>query len=417
MKVLVIGSGGREHALCWKLKQSPLVSELYCAPGNPGIAEHAKCIPIQVDDIAALLKYAQENKVDFTVVGPELALSLGVVDSFEAAGLVIFGPSKAAAQLESSKGFTKDLLSSIRVPTAAYKRCNSLEQAAAFVESASLPLVLKADGLAAGKGVFICRNRAEVQHGLSVIYSDLKNSEVVIEEFLEGVEASLIVATNGDQIVAMATSHDYKRLQDNDQGPNTGGMGSISPTHRLSLQQEQYCIENIIRPVLVEMRRRGAPFKGFLYAGLMIGASGQINVLEFNTRMGDPECQSILRRLDSDLCQLLFSLSKPNSKLEALNWSKKVSGTVVLASAGYPITSSKGDEINGLNLVSAIEGIEIFHAGTKLSEQGRIVTNGGRVLNVTAVADDMQQLRTKLYRAVDMIQFRAMQLRRDIGLN
>jgi phosphoribosylamine---glycine ligase len=417
MKLLVVGQGGREHALCWKLSQSPQVSKLYCAPGNPGIGRIAENVAIAVDDLEALVEFARSKAIDLTVVGPEYPLSLGLVDCFAAAGLRIFGPSRKAAQLESSKDFAKRVMNSAKVPTARHCTFEDRESALRYVRETGAPLVIKADGLAAGKGVFVCQDLGQAEEALAQVYRELGQSTVVVEECLSGKEASFIVAAAGKIVVPLAASHDYKRIRDFDEGPNTGGMGAVSPTSHLTAQEEAWVVDHVIHPVLSEMERQGAPFCGFLYAGLMIGAAREIKVLEFNVRLGDPETQVILRRMRGDLCELLCHLSdKPaNAVVPRAHWSDESAVCVVMASAGYPESSSNGDVISGLEDVSSMKDVEVFHAGTAINSEGKLVTNGGRVLNITACGKDLSDARRKAYRAAEVIQFRGRQFRRDIA--
>lgn len=412
MRVLVIGSGAREHAICWKLKQSKAVTEIFCAPGNPGIAQLAHLVEHDVRQVEELCAFAVKQKIDLTVVGPEVPLSLGIVDLFNAAGLRVFGPTKAAARLEASKQFAKEVMIAAGVPTAGYKTLKTRQEAEVFVHDLAGPIVLKADGLAAGKGVVVCHTSDEAQAALPILFDELKAGLVVAEEFLEGVEASLIVAAYGTTFVPFATSHDYKRIFDNDAGPNTGGMGSISPTNHLTNEQEAWALEHVIKPMLSEMKRRGEPFTGFLYAGLMISPQGQVKVLEFNARLGDPETQSIMRRLESDLDELLISLL--DGRAFSPKWSAQSAACIVLAAGGYPGKLQLDEEITGLELAEQIPGIQIFHAGTTRTK-GSLRVAGGRVLSVTACGSDVQSARNLAYRAVDMIQFRGRQVRRDIG--
>lgn len=421
MRVLVLGSGGREDALCWKLKSSPLLTELFCAPGNPGTARYAKNVDLKLTDIDGLVSFAKNNKIDLTIVGPELPLTIGVADAFEAEGLKIFGPNKEAAQLEGSKSFTKDILVKAQVPTAAYAVVYNHEQAQKILSQWSLPYVLKADGLAAGKGVVVCHNSEQVQEGLNFIFNELKADQLVLEQFLSGVEASFIVATDGERIVPMASSHDYKRIYDKDQGPNTGGMGTVSPSPRISAEQEKWVLSNIIKPTLTELNKRGIKYKGFMYAGLMISESGEINVIEYNARLGDPETQVIMSRANSDLLPCLAALSGVNafsSQSLDLVWSSDAAVCVVMAAKGYPQKPVTGDEISGIQQsLSADNKLQVFHAGTKLNNDGTLVTAGGRVLNVTACGADVEEAREKAYKAVNSINFEGKQFRQDIGLN
>ncbi len=416
MRVLVIGSGGREHAICWKLRQSKQLTKLFCAPGNPGISEIAECLPLSVGDVAPLVEFAKRERIDLTIVGPELPLSLGIVDAFRAAGLSIFGPTKAAAQLESSKAFTKEILVSVNAPTAAYESFTDVHAAERYALAQGAPIVVKEDGLAAGKGVTVCTS---VDEAIASIRAALHapGSRVVIEEFLDGVEASFIVATDGTRVVPLVPSHDYKRLLDGQRGPNTGGMGTVSPTTHLTPQQEAFTLERVIHPVLREMERRGTPFSGFLYAGLMLSPRGDVRVLEFNARLGDPETQVILRRLDSDLLPILAGLAAGKDLgVEAPRWTDNAAVCVVLAAAGYPEKVRKGDVIEGISFATQVADVVVFHAGTALEADGRLVTAGGRVLNVTARGKTVEEARRYAYRAADLIQFAGVQRRRDIGV-
>ena len=419
MNVLVIGSGGREHALCWKLRQSSKVTRVFCAPGNPGIGRVAELVPLKADDLQAQIEFARRERIDLTVVGPEYPLSLGVVDLFRSQGLRIFGPTKAAAQLESSKSFAKEIMHAAGVPSAGSAVFGSAQEAAAYIEKKGAPIVLKADGLAAGKGVHVCADLEQARAALKSLFGELKSSRVVVEDYLRGEEVSYIVATDGEIVIPCASSHDYKRIFDADEGPNTGGMGSVSPTPRLSGAQEPWVIEHVITPVIREMARRGSPFCGFLYAGLMLQPGGQAAVLEFNARMGDPECQSIMRRMHSDLFELLFALAEGRRRTQpppAPRWRSESAVCLVLAAQGYPGAAKSGDEITGIESAETLPEVVVFHAGTRFNEQQRLVTGGGRVLNVTALGADLAEARARAYRAADMIQFSGRQLRRDICL-
>ncbi len=353
------------------------------------------------------------------MVGPEYPLSCGIVDHFKAQGLPIFGPTKAAAALEGSKSFSKQVMEAAGVPTARSETFTDKVKARKFIEEQGAPIVLKADGLAAGKGVFVCLTLEEAFKGLDSLFSEFKDPKVLIEQFLSGVEVSFIVATDGERILPFAPSHDYKRIFENDKGPNTGGMGTVCPTPRFTDEQGRWTVENVIQPVLREMKKRGTPFAGFLYAGLMISPEGKINILEFNARMGDPECQSILRKLDSDLFQLLAALSGVSSvgaAPDTLKWRKGAAVCVVLASEGYPGTVRSGDLIEGMDLATMVPECVVFQAGTSEAKTGGIQTSGGRVLNVTAVGDTLEEARQRAYKGCDLIQFRGRQIRRDIGL-
>lgn len=413
MRVLVVGAGGREHALCWKISQSPLLSELYCAPGNPGTASLAQNVPIAVDQIDRLALFAKEKQIDLTVVGPEQPLALGIVDVFQEKGLLIFGPVRESARLEASKVFAKEVMAAAGVLTAAWRSFTDRREAEKYLRQLGHPVVLKADGLAAGKGVFVCHCEEQVQAALDAVFGVLGSGQVVIEQFLEGVEASLIVAVANDIIVPLATSHDYKRLLQGDQGPNTGGMGSISPTSRLSIKQEELAIEGVIRPVLKELKSRGLAFCGFLYAGLMLTGPEEFQVLEFNVRLGDPEAQSILRRMDSDLLEALLLML--DRQVPCLSWSSELAICVVLAGADYPQRSSQGDEISGIDFANQLPEVVVFHAGTTAKPDGKVVTAGGRVLAVTARGANLELARRRAFAGVGSIEFRGMQYRSDIG--
>ena len=416
MKVLVIGSGGREHAICWKLKASASVSEVFCAPGNPGISSEASLKSIPVDDIDGLLDFARNAGIDLAVAGPELPLSLGLADAFRSAGIPIFGPSKAAARLESSKAFAKEIMMSAGVPTALYRQFDDTASLRRHLETVSPPIVLKADGLASGKGVFVCLSKDSIISSVEALENmGAAAQRVVVEEYLSGVEVSYIVATDGERIVPMASSHDYKRIFDDDQGPNTGGMGSVCPTPRISGAGEERVVQEVIRPVLDEMERRGTPFSGFLYAGLMISPGGELKVLEFNVRLGDPETQSILRRMEGDFAGLLSALSTGAPSVPSVSWTKTHSVCVVLAAAGYPDNPVRGDEIQGIEAAEEVDGVVVFHSGTSRSPDGKILSSGGRVLNVTAMADSQAEARERAYRACSRISWPGMQYRRDIG--
>lgn len=416
MKVLVIGSGGREHALCWKARQSQRVDRLLCAPGNPGISQVAEIVPIAADDVDGLVACARSQAIDLTIVGPEAPLSLGIVDRFRAEGLRIFGPAQEAARLEASKSFAKEVMIAAGVPTARSETVQSRAEAEGCVRRWGTPIVLKADGLAAGKGVFVCHREQDAAAAIEALFGELRAAQVVVEEFLEGIEVSYMVATNGREVFPLASSHDYKRVGENDTGPNTGGMGSVSPTPRLSTEQERWIIPNVIAPVIREMERRGAPFTGFLYAGLMLTPQRGMFVLEFNTRLGDPETQSILRRCDSDLVEFLYSLAVPAGEPpEPLRWSPHAAVTVVLAAEGYPGEVRRGDRIEGLEFAATLPHVQVFHAGTSCDARGRVVTAGGRVLGVTGIGGSVDEASRVAFKGCDMIQFRGRHLRRDVG--
>jgi len=416
MKVLVVGSGGREHAIVWKVAQSPYVEKIYCAPGNPGIAQLAECVDIKPTDIKKLADFAEEKGVNLTIVGPEAPLVEGIVDEFEKRGLRIFGPSKDAARLEGSKVFSKEMMKKWGVPTADFKVFDNPEEAKAYIKEKGAPIVVKADGLAAGKGVTVAKTVEEALEAVDRImvekvFGDAGN-RVVIEDCLEGEEASYLVVTDGENFIPLATAQDHKAVFDGDRGPNTGGMGAYSPAPVLSEEMEREVQEKVIKPILKGMKEEGYPFKGILYAGLMITKDG-IKVLEFNVRFGDPEAQVILRRLKTDLVEVCTSVI--NGKLvEKLEWIPETSICVVLASKGYPGKYEKGKEITGIEEAEKLDSVVVFHAGTAVKD-GKLVTNGGRVLNVTALGKDIVEARENVYKAVEKIHFDGMHYRKDIG--
>ncbi len=417
MKILVIGSGGREHALVWKIAQSPMVEKIYCAPGNGGIEDIAQCLDIAADDINALLDFASREEIDLTVVGPEAPLAAGIVDVFESKGLKIFGPGKLASRLESSKVFAKNIMKKYNIPTAGFEEFTNLKSALKFVKDAERPLVIKADGLCAGKGVFVCVNLEEQEQAINSILKDKafgdSGGRIIIEECLAGQEASIIVISDGDNVITMASSQDHKRVFDDDIGPNTGGMGAYSPAPVVTDEVLKYIQGKIIIPTIKGMKSEGTPFSGVLYTGVMITADGP-KVLEFNVRFGDPETQVILPRLKSDLLELI--LKSVDKKLEGhtLVWDARACVCVVAASGGYPGKYEKGKLIKGLSDVDcAKEGI-VFHAGTK--KQGdEIITSGGRVLGVTSLGNDIKSAIDNTYAVLDKISFDSMFFRRDIG--
>jgi phosphoribosylamine---glycine ligase len=416
LKVLVIGGGGREHAIVRALGRSAHSPELLCAPGNAGIAADARCLPeVAADDVAAIVAAAREHGIDLVVVGPEAALVAGVVDALEDAGVPAFGPSAAAAELEGSKAFAKELMAEAGVPTAAHVILRSQEEAGRRLASASYPLVLKADGLAAGKGVIVCASEAEAGAAIDVFFTERRfgATTVVLEEFLEGEELSLLALCDGENVVALAPAQDYKRIFDGDEGPNTGGMGSYSPVPGFGGAEVEAIVDAVHRPVVAAMARRGRPFHGVLYAGLMIGPDGVPKVLEFNTRFGDPETQAVLPRLRSDLIDLCLAAREPAGLARmSAEFGEDWAVTVVLASAGYPASSSKGDAIAGLG--AAAELAEVTHAGTA-ERDGEIVTAGGRVLNLTGLGGSPAEARDRAYDAADRIEFDGMQMRTDIA--
>lgn len=416
MKVLVVGNGGREHSLVWKIKQSQLVKEVYCASGNAGIGKIATRVKISPTDIYNLVRFAKENKIDLTVVGPEQPLSEAIADRFEAEGLKIFGHKANAAILEASKAFAKDFMKKYGVPTAKYETFEKEDDAVKFIKEVGAPIVIKADGLAAGKGVVVAKTEEEALQAVRDMFGGKfgpASKRVVIEEFLEGEEASYICMVKDDKFIPMPSSQDHKRAFDNDQGPNTGGMGAYSPTSVITPQIEKEIQEKIILPTLRGMAQEGRNMCGFLYAGLMIGPKG-INVLEFNVRMGDPETQPIMRRLKSDLVEHILEILEGN--IEKVNpiWDERTAIGVVMASKGYPDSYEKGKEITGIEEAEKDSDVVVFHAGTEEID-GKIVTNGGRVLTVTATGENILKAREKVYSAIEKIKFEGAFYRKDIG--
>ncbi|MGZ3233662.1 MAG: phosphoribosylamine--glycine ligase [Croceibacterium sp.] len=420
MNILLLGSGGREHALAWKLAQSRFIVEdggtLYACPGNPGIAQHAELVEFELTDHAAVADFCAGNGVDFVVVGPEAPLVDGLADSLRAEGIAVFGPSKAAAQLEGSKGFTKDLCQRAGIPTAGYVRTTSLEQARDALDRFEAPFVLKADGLAAGKGVVIAETRAEAGTALEDMFGGAfgeAGAEVVIEEFMEGEEASYFAITDGSTIVPFGGAQDHKRVGEGDTGPNTGGMGAYSPAPILTAQIRGEAIQRIIGPTVRALANEGMPYAGVLYAGLMLTSEGP-KLVEYNCRFGDPECQVLMMRLESDLGEYLYACATSSlASLPPPKFSDNTALTVVMAANGYPGTPRKGGAIGGIEAAEAT-GAKVFHAGTAL-KNGKLVANGGRVLNVTARAENVAQAQRKAYAAVDKIDFPSGFCRRDIG--
>ncbi len=421
MKVLVLGNGGREHALAWRLAQGERVSQVFVAPGNGGTARDSRLKNVPITDIKALADFAQEQKIALTVVGPEAFLAAGVVDEFRARGLRIFGPTRAAAQLESSKAFAKDFMKRHGIPTAAYDTFSDPAQAHAYVEAQGAPIVIKADGLAAGKGVVVAMTLDEAHQAIDWILADNKlgvvhnegGARVVIEQFLEGEEASFIVLCDGKNVLPLATSQDHKRLLDGDQGPNTGGMGAYSPAPVVTPNVHAKVMHEIITPTIQGMARDGMPFTGFLYAGLMIDAQGQPRTVEFNTRMGDPETQPIMMRLKSDLFEALMHATDGTLDQVELQWDRRAALGVVMAAGGYPLSPRKGDVISGLP--DDAEDAMVFHAGTAQQPDGTLVTSGGRVLCVTALGEAVRHAQQRAYQALTSIQFEGKQYRQDIG--
>jgi phosphoribosylamine--glycine ligase len=416
MNVLLIGSGGREHALAWKLAKSPLLTTLYCAPGNPGIAEVAICVVIDIADHDAVVGFCRENDVSFVVVGPEGPLVAGLTDALAEAGIAHFGPSRKAAMLEGSKGYTKDLCREHGIPTAAYGRFANADAAKAYLAIQRFPIVVKADGLAAGKGVVIAGSRSEAEAAIDACFAGAfgaAGAEVVVEEFLEGEEASFFALCDGQNVLAMASAQDHKRVGEADTGPNTGGMGAYSPAPVMTPDMIERTMKEIVRPTVAAMAARGTPFKGVLFAGLMITAGGP-KLIEYNVRFGDPETQVLMLRLKSDLLAAMLATAGGVLDNFDLQWSDDAALTVVFAAEGYPGTPTKGTEIGGLEAARAVEGVEIFHAGTKAVD-GRIVADGGRVLAVTARGRTVADAQSRAYQAIDRIDWPGGFFRRDIG--
>lgn len=416
MKILVIGSGGREHAIAWKITQNKEVSRVYVAPGNAGTATNPDMMNVPITDVAELVKFAKNEQIHLTIVGPEAPLSKGVVDAFRAAGLKIFGPTKAAAQLESSKDFAKAFMFRHGIPTAKYETFSDAKKAHAYVDANGAPIVIKADGLAAGKGVVVAMTLDEAHGAIDAMLSDNKlgnaGARVVIEEFLTGEEASFMVMVDGKNILPLATSQDHKRLLNADQGPNTGGMGAYSPAPVVTPEIHARALREVIRPTVEGMTKDGIPYTGFLYAGLMISPNGTIKTLEFNCRMGDPETQPIMMRLKTDLVSLAeHAVNGSLDKAEA-EWDRRFALGVVMASANYPETPKLGDQITGLP--KTVEDGYVFHAGTSLQD-GKVVTSGGRVLCVTALGETVKFAQQQAYRMIEDIEFKGAQYRTDIG--
>ncbi|MBT3553264.1 MAG: phosphoribosylamine--glycine ligase [Rhodospirillaceae bacterium] len=417
MKILVVGGGGREHAFCWALVKSPDCDALYCAPGNAGIADVAECVDIDAEDIDALVAFAVQSSIDLVVVGPEGPLVLGLVDALQDAGILAFGPNKAAAILEGSKAFMKDLFAKYDIPTAAYGRFTDYGRAAAYVRAKGAPIVVKASGLAAGKGVIICDTVDEAIDALGVIMRDGAfgdaGDEVVIEEFLEGEELSYFALVDGKTALPLVSAQDHKAVHDGDVGPNTGGMGAYSPAPVLTSELEADIMARIIRPTIDGMAAEGRPYSGILFAGLMITEDGP-KVIEFNARFGDPECQVQMMRLQSDLLELLLATAEGRLAEMEVSWHDGSALLVVMAADGYPGAYKKDTPINGLGAAGGIDGVTVFHAGTR-AEGGQILANGGRVLGVTALAADIKSAQVAAYQAVDLIDWPDGFCRRDIG--
>jgi phosphoribosylamine--glycine ligase len=416
MNILILGSGGREHALAWKIAASPLTGKLYCAPGNAGIAREAACVALDIADHAAVVAFCRKQAIGLVVVGPEAPLCAGIVNDLEAAGIKAFGPSKDAARLEGSKGFTKDLCRNNGIPTAAYERFSAIEPAKAYLRARGAPIVIKADGLAAGKGVVVAQTLAEAEDALDMMFGGglgEAGGEVVIEEFLEGEEASFFALCDGETALALTTAQDHKRAYDGDKGPNTGGMGAYSPAPNIDDAMAARIMREIISPTLKAMRALGSPYKGVLYAGLMITASGP-KLIEYNARFGDPETQVLMLRLKSDLVPALLASHDGMLKNFDLRWYDEPALTVVMAAKGYPGAYKRGSVIEGLDAAREVTGVEIFHAGTK-AEGGKILANGGRVLNVSAIGATVREAQARAYEAISRIHWPDGFYRHDIG--
>jgi phosphoribosylamine---glycine ligase len=416
MNILLLGSGGREHALAWKMAASPLTDKLFCAPGNAGIAQEAECVALDISDHAAVIAFGRTNAIDLVVVGPEAPLCAGIVDDLEAAGIKAFGPTKAAARLEGSKGFTKDLCRANGIPTATYERFSAAESAKAYLRSRGAPIVVKADGLAAGKGVVVAQSLDEAIAAIDMIFGGglgEAGSEVVIEEFLDGEEASFFALCDGETAIPLSTAQDHKRAFDGDQGPNTGGMGAYSPAPNIDDAMSARVMAEIVTPTLRAMKAMGAPYRGVLYAGLMVTADGP-KLIEYNARFGDPETQVLMLRLMSDLVPALLASRDGQLRAFDLRWYPDPALTVVMAAKGYPGPYERGSVIEGLDDAAKVEGVEIFHAGTK-ADGGRILANGGRVLNVSAIGKTVRQAQSRAYEAIRRIRWPEGFYRHDIG--
>ena len=416
MNILLLGSGGREHALAWKMAASPLTDRLYCAPGNAGIAREAECVALDVADHAGVIAFCRARRIDLVVVGPEAPLCAGIVDDLEAAGLKAFGPTRAAARLEGSKGFTKDMCRANGIPTAAYERFRAADPAKTYLRARGAPIVVKADGLAAGKGVVVAQSIAEAEAAIDMMFGGglgEAGGEVVIEEFLAGEEASFFALCDGETAIALTTAQDHKRAFDGDQGPNTGGMGAYSPAPNIDDAMSTRVMADIITPTLRAMQAMGAPYKGVLYAGLMITAEGP-KLIEYNARFGDPETQVLMLRLMSDLIPALLASRDGQLKSFDLRWYPDPALTVVMAAKGYPGEYARGSVIEGLDDAAKVEGVEIFHAGTK-ADGNRILANGGRVLDVSAIGKTVREAQARAYEAISRIRWPEGFYRHDIG--
>jgi phosphoribosylamine--glycine ligase len=419
MKILVVGNGGREHALVWKIRQSPLVKEVYCAPGNAGIAEQADCVPIDTSNIVEVADFAQSIKADLTVVGPELPMVLGIGDEFRRRGLSIFCPSRKAAEIEGSKAFAREFMQRHNIPSPRYEICGSPDEAKAFVKRAPFgyPLVVKADGLASGKGTVVAENEAEALDAVASIMSEKKfgsaGARIVMEEFLLGDEVSFLVFSDGSRVVPMISVQDHKRLSDGDSGPNTGGMGTVAPSTNMSLDVHKQIMQDIILPTVKGLDAEGRRYQGVLYAGLMMTDAGP-KVLEYNARFGDPETQVIMARMRSDLVPVLKGVADGQLGDVKMEWTKEPAVCVVLAAGGYPNEVETGKEVKGLAALKGVPDLQVFHAATALKD-GKVVTVGGRVLGITALGQNLDAAVQRAYDAADKIHFDGMQFRKDIG--
>lgn len=418
MKVLVIGGGGREHAIVWKIAQSPLADKIYCAPGNAGIAELAECVDINANEFDKLIGFAKREKIDFTIVGPDDPLVAGIVDAFEKEGLETFGPRKDAAMIEGSKAFSKDLMKKYNIPTAGYEKFSDYNDAFDYIKKQNMPIVIKADGLALGKGVLICNNIDEAKDALQDMFINKKfgksGDTVVIEEFLTGSEVSVLAFCDGKSIVPMVGAQDHKRALDGDKGLNTGGMGTFSPSRVYTKEIADECMENIFKPTVSALLSEGIVFKGIIFFGLMLTPQG-VRVIEYNARFGDPETQVVLPRLKSDLLEIMLACSRGTLEGVDIEWSESGCACVILASGGYPEAYDKGFAITGIEEAEKSEAITVFHAGTAIKDS-KLVTNGGRVLGVTALSDSLDNAIKEAYIGVSKIHFDKLQYRSDIGI-
>ena len=417
MKILVVGGGGREHAIIWKLKQSSIVDKIYCAPGNAGISELAECVPISAMEFDKLISFVKENDIDYTIIGMDDPLAGGIVDAFENANLKVFGPRKNAAILESSKAFAKNLMKKYNIPTAAYETFDNYEAAKIYLEKQDMPIVLKADGLALGKCVLICKTLEEAQQGLKEIMQEHKfgaaGNTVIIEEFLEGPEVSILSFCDGKTIIPMVSAQDHKRAFDNDKGLNTGGMGTFSPSKFYTNEMAEECMKTIFQPTVDAMLKENRPFVGIIYFGLMYTKNG-MKVIEYNARFGDPETQVILPRLKTDLLEIMLACTNGTLNNINIEWYDNAAVCVILASGGYPVSYTKGYEITGLEKISEKKNMIVFHAGTEKKE-GKIVTSGGRVLGITGIGNNIDEAIKTAYKGVEIVNFNQKHFRTDIG--